>query len=848
MLHALSPQSSLPLPTHIKKKRSRQRWFRNIHAFLLLSVEVVVALGLIGLMVLYSSVWREDYPHSWFKKSTLSLVIQDRDGAFLYEKPGENGQFGNWLPGGKIPRYVRITTLAAEDHRIQEHRGVDIRAVVRAAWGNWIQGTRRSGASTLAMQLVRQLRPNSRTYGNKLKEMYWALVLQLHLGWEGILREYLNRAPYGNRVQGIHRAALLYFDRPAEDLSLAQASFLAALPWGPSYLNPFHKRGRTKAWSRAQRILQRAYMLGWITRQEYKEALQDPIRVEIRPSREESTIHFTQRINRVWQKRDINKDPEQQTTIIRTTLDLPLQKQVQKILLDHLKELRPLGAGTGAVIVIDHRNGEILSYLGSHSYFSQKEHGAIDYIQSLQSPGSTLKPFLYAYAVDHLGYTGATLLADMATRYLWKEGTYLPQNDDTQFLGPLRLRVALGNSRNIPALKILAKLGVSRGLRLLRGLGFFSLQHNAQHYGLGLAVGSAEVNLIALARAYAILARDGKPIQLRWLRTTTDSLGRQRRVTHGSSSVFVPPLPEHEGLPSSQATRLVSLMLSDPLARLPSFGRYTSLEYPFPVAVKTGSSQGYRNAWTLAYSDRVVVGCWVGSHDRRSMPRVSGTRGCGKVVHQAMLAAMQRVQPTTPPQIFASPRGWIRQSVCPLSGQPTGSACPGSVDEWFPVGHKHTHHVCPFHQKIRIDRRNSLRASLYCDHKHTLNLPFVVVPPMYDLWAASLRLPRPPSHESPLCPESKPQQELGQLKIRHPLHQARYLLDPTIPKEYSTLGLEAESTQRWSHVVWYHNHRALGQVSWPYTIRWSLQQGTHVFEARSPDGKIHSSPVVIHVQ
>ncbi len=800
-----------------------------------------------AMMLLQSALWTEPFPHDLFQKSTLSLVLQDRDGAFLFEKPSPNGRFGNWLPQGRIPRHVRITTLAAEDHRLYEHPGVDIKAIARAVWGNWVQGFRRSGASTLAMQLVRQLHPRPRTYRSKVIEMYWALVLQLHLKPEGVLREYLNRAPYGNRVQGIHRASLLYFDRPAADLSLGQAAFLAALPWGPSYLNPFHKSGRRRAWSRAVRILQRARQLGMISRQEYKEALQDPIKIESKPQRSLSSIHFTQRIQHNWRQRG-KRRPEQRITTLRTTLDLHLQKKAQAILRKKLREARSFGAGTGAVVVVDHRTGDILSYVGSHSYFSKKEHGAIDYIQVKQSPGSTLKPFVYAHAMQRLGYTGSTLIADVATGFLWRHGSYNPQNDDSRFLGPLRLRVALGNSRNIPALKALAAVGVSRTIRWLRGLGFRSLNRDAEHYGLSLAIGSAEVRLMELVRAYAILARGGKPLTLRWALAARDSLGRPRNPSRLLPHLFGQPLPEESTSLKPQIARVMAEMLSDPMARIPSFSRYNSLEYRYPVAVKTGSSQGYRNAWTIAFSDRVVVGCWIGSHDRRSMVGISGTKGCGPVVKAVIQEAMKRVEPHRPPQTFPKPEGWTQQHVCPLSGQPAGEHCPGTVEEWFPPDHKHKPTKCPFHQRLRVDRRNGLLAGPHCPLPHVARLPFVLVPPRYSTWAAALRMPQAPTSYSPLCPSQGSKRIASTLQIRTPLNNARYLVDPTVPKAFSTIALQAETQQPLQQIVWFRNGEPVGQTPWPYTMRWALERGTHRFVAASPDGQFRSRPVVIHVK
>ncbi len=843
------PMRSAPLPLPpkvLQKKRQRQRQ-KRIAQVCGYSAAWGINLALLATISLMVALWWQPFPHDWFAAGTISLRIQDRNGRFMHEEPAANDRFGTWLPGDRLPSAIRIATLAAEDHRLYRHHGVDPWAVLRALWSNTSKGRRISGASTLSMQLVRQLRPAARTYANKIKEMYWALVLQRDLEAEGILREYLNRAPYGNRVQGVQRASLLYFDRPASDLSLAQAAFLAALPWSPSQLNPFRLSGQRKAWKRAQRILKRARTLGLITQRQYLEALGDPLHLRQKPRRSIESVHLTEQIAAAW-KRQSAPSLRRQIATIRTTIDLRLQKSTARILRQHLSQLTSYGVGTGAVIVIDHRSGEILAYVGSHAYLDKEKHGAIDYVRTPRAPGSTLKPFIYIQAIQTRQYTGATLLSDISASFLWKKGAYHPQNYDDRSLGPLRMRVALGNSRNIPALHALAKVGVPEVLQQLRKVGMHHYDKSAGYYGLGLALGGGAESLLNLTRAYAVLARSGQSLPLRWLHQARDSLQRPVPTTQWRGHLLTPPLAKEQILPK-EATQMIAHILADPIARLPSFGRYSALELPFPTAVKTGTSQGHRDAWTLGFSDRVTVGCWVGNHDQRRMRRVSGGIGCGSIFREVMIEAMKHLEPEKPIQPPQPPAAWKHKMICAMSGFPASSQCPGTVEEWFPPTHKHLHEHCPFHRNLRIDPRNGLLAGSTCSSKETIERPFVLVPPAYQLWAHVMQLPQPPHRYSPACP---PKQAASSrtlwMSIRSPTDGARYILDETIPSDYSTLSLEVDISKPIDSVIWYANGHEIGRKSWPYRMRWPLRRGQFRIFATTPDGRFRSPPVIVSVR
>ncbi len=810
----------------------------------LFGIELLFTVALLCWVVLVIAVKLERLESDLLKGGERSVIIRDRYGNYLFELP--LGPIGEWslpLRGDKIPRNVRVATLAAEDHRFDFHPGVDLFSLFRAVWGNLTGTRRRSGASTIAMQLARILRPARRTYANKLRESYLALVLTDKLGRERILLEYLNRAPYGNRTRGIERAARLYFSRPAEDLTLAQAAFLAGLPWAPAALNPYTKEGYSRALRRMRWILKRAREFGWISADEYSEALRQPIAISPRPTRANSAIHFTEKILNLLKKK-YKKTKDSAPLELYTTLDLELQRRLETLLRRRVFKWWKNGARTGALVVLDHRTGELLAYVGSPGYFLKGSKGAIDYVQVLHSPGSTLKPFIYALALEKLHFTGATLLPDVASSFLWKGGNYLPHNDDKRFFGPIRLRMALGNSRNIPAIWTLAQLGIGRAKEFLNRLGF-SFARSGGELGLGLAIGGVEVSLWELVRAYAVLGRSGRGVKVRWLREAVSRGGGRFAVPGEWELLFGPQLSE-EQLIDRDSARVILDILSDPLARLPTFSRYSALEYDYPVAVKTGTSQGYRDSLTVGVSSRFAVGCWIGRPEPATMVGSSGGKVCAPLVKDSFGVILERYREFRPSE-FPRPEGWYRVKICPISGAPVGPNCSGSLEEWYPKNWVPDNSVCPFHRRVAIDRRNNLRAGEGCPKEFVVYHPVLFLPPKYAAWGSILgeRIFSPVF--SPLCPPKGAEKREG-VAIVYPPSGSVFLKDPTLPEEYSTIELRAQSYYPHRYLVWFKDSKVVGKVPWPYTYHWKLERGVHRFAVTTPDGRLRSQEVRVIVK
>ncbi len=587
-----------------------------------------------------------------------TILLTDRRGEFLGEVGGPGGDALGFWRVAPIPERVAAATVAVEDRRFFSHPGVDPLAAARAAWQNLRRGRRTSGASTLAMQVARLQRPGARTPGRKALEALRALALTVRHGRRAVLAQYLRLAPYGNRIHGVSYAARRYLGKPVEDLSWAEAAFLAALPQSPGRMNPYQPSGRERAVRRGRRILDLLRERGTLSPAEHELAAAQiaAIAVPPLPRRPPEAIHPVLRLAARLREAPL-RDALPEPPLVRTTLDLALQEEVSWLAFETVRELRQDGAENAAVIVLDRAGAEVLAYAGSAGYFDQRGAGAIDFAAVARPAGSTLKPFLYAAALDRGLITPATLLGDGG------RGPGGVENADLEFLGPLLPRQALANSRNVPAAALLAGVGLEELWRLYRDLGLHDGGVPARRWGTGLALGVLPVRLDDLVRAAAALANDGILREPRWVRGA--------------------PQPATRRVFGETASRQVALFLSDPMARLPGFPRMGPSEHPFPAAVKTGTSAGCRDAWALAWSSRAVVGAWVGRPDFRPMKALGGY-GAAAGLARSVLSLRHRDQLDGLADLsFPPPRGHRLVRLCLSTGLLAGPGCERVGAEWL---------------------------------------------------------------------------------------------------------------------------------------------------------------------
>jgi penicillin-binding protein 1C len=778
-----------------------------------------------------------------------TLLLRDRNGLFLGEiPPSPDTELGYW-PLQSLPGRVIAATLAIEDRHFFSHPGVDPIATIRALRQLLRNGRRVSGASTLAMQIARMQSPGSRTYPRKALETLTALFLTLRHGREAILAHYLRIVPYGNRIHGIAYAARRYLDKPVEDLSWAEIAFLTAIPQAPARMNPFSAAGRERAIARGKRILGALLRAGAISAAEHRLALLqiDQISVPRRGERSPAAMHAILRLQ------SLLRDPEARRAfrnrpIVSTSLDLELQERVTAATAEAVRGWEGRGAGNAAVLVLDRRSLEVLAWTGSTGYFDARHAGAMDYALVERSPGSTLKPFLYALALERGLIAPASVLDDL------ERAPSGISNSDDAFLGPILPRVALANSRNVPAVHLLQDVGLDEAYGFFQTLGLNDGRLPARHYGLEMAIGGLPTTLEHLVRAYGVLSGDGTLRELRWWQGQA--------------------LPAPVRVISEDTARQVTLFLSDAMARLPTFPRLGTTEYPFPVAVKTGTSTAYRDAWAVEYSTRYVVGVWVGHPSSRPMNRLSGYRSAARLAQSVMLGLHADEAEGLSNLSFPPPRGARPIRVCARTGRLATEACDQVLLEWFRPGQEPTS-PCTAHVRLAVDVRNGLLATSRTPPEYIEIQTFTDLDPRYAAWAAGAGLPHPPIDFSP--PDGSKPESLGQpgdgspqtrdgslsgpaqrwrsvpskapvLRVTAPENGETVLRDPEVPAELSSLVLSVVAEPPVEQLVWYVDGEPYQVVDSPYTARWQIRPGEHTFQARVPFTGVASAPVHVRVE
>ncbi len=730
-----------------------------------------------------------------------SIMVLDRRGELLYESRSRTGMRGLPMAPADIPRFVRAATIAAEDRRFRSHWGVDPLAIARAAWANLKAGSVVEGGSTITQQVVslldaRQGRSPATTFGGKLREATFALRLERRLSKDEILARYLELAPYGNQVEGIARASTFYFNRPPADLTAAQAAYLAALPQQPSRFNP--RRDPSRAIPRQHHILAAMVRAGALPAADLRIARDERITIE-RPSAESVAPHFVQRV--------LKGLPPDAGRVVTTTLDARLQRDVAGIIRAHARSLRAHHAHNVAVGVLDNRSGEWLAWEGSGDYFDETHGGAIDGMATPRQPGSALKPFTYAAAFDS-GWHPGRVLPDIPSEFPTAEPgvLYRPRNYDGRYRGPLRARMALAGSENVPAVALASMIGVPAVAGVLRGAGISTLDKTAAYYGLGLTLGNAEVRLDELTAAYAMLARGGQLVTPKFVKN--DAL---------------PAAPAQ--VISPRAAFWVTDILTDRDARAYAFGEGSSLDFPFAVAAKTGTSQAYHDNWTIGYTREITVGVWVGNFDRTPLRQSSGVTGAGPIFHDVMLAAVEHVRGSLPlfdPAALAEPTAGLAEvSICALSGMKAGAACP-------------------------VRTREHLRSSdapHECNWHHASDQGTVVAfPEPYRTWFKQQAVPEVAARTGP-PPDPRLARPSRSFAIATPSDGTVFMLDPTLRPEFQALPLRTHGAL--GRVEWFVNDRPVGAALGDAPVRWPLSRGRHTVRARDVDGRDATTSIVV---
>ncbi|MDL2315995.1 transglycosylase domain-containing protein [Desulfovibrio sp. OttesenSCG-928-A18] len=612
---------------------------------------------------------------------SVSPVLLDKDGVLIHARLSEREEWCLPVPLSEMGHWLPKVLVAVEDKRFYRHSGVDLIALARAGAQNILAGRVVSGASTITSQLVRLSKPRPRTMGTKIHEFVGAWKLERELSKEQILELYLNRAPFGGPIRGVEAAARMYYGKRAADLSLGEAALLVGLLKGPTAYRP--DRNPEAAQARRRQIIGKVARETGFPPDLTSLALAEPL-PRFRPSMPA----------RVWHMADIAfKTLPRRGGIVRSTLDMRVQSLLERSLME---QLAGADAGiTAAGIVVDNATASIIAYVGNVRFDPSLGRQWVDCAAAPRSPGSTLKPFVYLAAIEEGYIIPASLLADTPLRL----GGEAPRNFDLHYRGPVSARTALSGSLNAPAVRVLRMLGVRKALNLMRGAGFTYLSRKDEDYGDSLVLGAGEVSLLQLARGYTALAALGRDRPLLFTRPRTSLAGARPEAGYlapmpearvdlyaslpsGLASVARQRARQLEGkeaperrLYSEAACFLIADILKDP-SRFPFLMQLMQARENSPMAFKTGTSFGLRDAWTAAYTPPYTVLVWFGKAEGGPDQRLVGLR----MAAPAALRVLRNLTREQPPERawYEKPAGVGEVRICSLSGAAPSPFCPAT--------------------------------------------------------------------------------------------------------------------------------------------------------------------------
>jgi penicillin-binding protein 1C len=642
------------------------RWTRRAFA----AGAAVTALAAAALAI---AVFGWDYPvESLSPDRGGPLVVVDRSGLLLARVPGERGPGRDaWVELDRVPAIAVATFLVSEDEGFFDHAGVDLRGLGRAAWLDLREGRMAYGGSTITMQLVRMLHSagEERTIRNKIGEAVLAMRLERALGKAEILEQYVNRAYFGNGAHGIEAAARTYFGKSAAALSAGEATLLAVLPRAPTAYDPIRRPGA--ALRRREHVFGLLRASGALGPGEIERARAEALTPGLhRPERR--APHFVD-----WIVRELPAEVRASGGTVRTTLDLRLQQRMEEVVAEHVAGLAHRNLDQAGLVILDTTTAEVRAMVGSASYGGPG--GQINITTWRRHPGSALKPFVYALAIEN-GDNPASIahdIHDVPSRYRVSRLTQ-PEH------GPVRYREALANSYNLAAVHTLEKVGIERMLTSLRRAGVGPLAGSAEDYGLRLALGSAQVRLLDLAAAYGFVARAGLARRASGV----------REVTGWTGETWRPERPRDVRIFSPATSWLVMDMMADPEARRPSFGQELPIDLPYRVAVKTGTARGFADTVAIGVTSELTVAAWAGTFDGAPTQGLVAMDSAAPLVRAGLLAGAAGRDLTLP----GAPDSIAQASVCPLSGLRPGPDCPHRKRESFAAGRVPTR-SCDWHRR-----------------------------------------------------------------------------------------------------------------------------------------------------
>jgi len=606
-----------------RKRNSKTKLLKE-SVFAILGLSIIVSAAF---LIWIATIKLPDFNDFENRKIANSTKIYDRTGTVLLYNVHDNIK-RTQIKKEDVSDYIKKATVAIEDDNFYNHIGISPRGILRSVWVAVKTGTVSQGGSTITQQVIKNaLLTSDRTLVRKLKEWVLAIKLDSQVSKDDILNIYLNESPYGGSIYGVEEASLSYFDKHAKDVTLAEAAYLAGMPQAPSRYSPYSSNPQSKTLleNRKNTVLARMLETGVITQEEYDTAKNEVVVFNTKENSSGKAFHF------VFYVRDYLEDKYGKDAVenggmkIISTLDWDLQKNAEEIVKEGaLKNQGQFGAGNSALVAIDPKTGQILSMVGSRDYFDEEIDGKYNVALALRQPGSTFKPFVYVQALMR-GFEAETVLFDLPTQFstncdaygnsLNGGDCYSPSSYDGNFHGPVSIRVALQNSLNIPAVKLLYLVGIKNTLDFVKTLGISTLGDYSR-FGLSLVLGGGEVTLLELTNAYGVFANNGiynPPVAI-------------LEVYDKDGNVLEKYTKKETDVIPKEYTDKLSNILSDPYARSLTFSATNPINfYDRQVAAKTGTTNDFKDVWVVGYTPSLVVGMWGGNNDNKPVARVAGT-------------------------------------------------------------------------------------------------------------------------------------------------------------------------------------------------------------------------------
>jgi len=596
------------------------------------------------------------------RKVVQSTKIYDKTGEILLYEFNNNDIKRTIISSENISRHIKNATIAIEDAEFYNHNGVRPVATFRAVFIQPLRGKGVQGGSTITQQVIKNsLLTSEKKISRKMKEWVLAIRLEQLLSKEDILELYLNESPYGGALYGVGEAVRVFFDKDPFEVTLAEAAYLAALPQAPTYFSPYGNN-REALDVRKNLVLIKMLENNFITQEEYEGAINEVVEFAPRATLGVRAPHFVFAVGEYLEQKYGARILEEGGLRVTTTLDYTLQEKAEEIVKKHaLKNSEAFNAENASLVAVDPKTGGVLVMVGSRDYFDEEIDGNFNVTLSHRQPGSAFKPFVYATAFAK-GYTPETVVFDVQTQFSTQcdyRGNplsvnavcYTPQNYDEVFRGPVSLREALAQSMNIPAIKTLYLAGIYESLRTARDMGITSLT-NIDQYGLTLVLGGGEVSPLEMASAYSVFANDGVRNPYVFILKIEDSNG----------NILEEYRPSPKQAISKNVARQISDILSDNIARTPAFGANSPLYFnSHDVAAKTGTTNDYRDAWTVGYTPTISVAAWAGNNDNSSMEK----KVAGFIITPLWREFMDEALRVLPSENFKSPDSVLNDDLPP---------------------------------------------------------------------------------------------------------------------------------------------------------------------------------------